>query len=102
MSANKYPSCNVKGQGTLNKDLAFDIIDLSAERIRIKTQAPVQMKSKVRLDVSLDGGLFIIRIKSNGIVSKKIEKGYEIIFTDILNQDRTEINELMKSSCGIF
>ena len=101
MITRNYPSCNIIGNGKLNNDVSFKIIDLSAERIRIKTDAPIKIKHNVNLAVSLDAGLFEITIKSKGFVSQKVPEGYEIKFTDISDIDRNEINELMKSSCNI-
>jgi hypothetical protein len=101
MKTEKYPSCEVSGSGKLNKDVSFKIIELSAEKVRIKTDAPIEIKSSVNLDMSLDAGLVEIKIKANGTVLKKIDGGYEILLADISDEDRNEINELMKSSCDI-
>jgi hypothetical protein len=101
MNTSKYPSCDVQGSGKLNNDVSFSVIDLSAKQIRIKTKAPIKINSDVNLDISLDGGLFMINIKCNGIVSGKINDGYEVIFKDMPDKDRFEIDELMKSSCNI-
>jgi hypothetical protein len=102
MSKTKYLSCDVQGKGTLNNDLHFRIIELSAEHIRIRTDAPIKIDSQVHLDFSLDGGLFVIKVSCNGIVSRVVENGYQIDFTDIADNDKIEINELMKSSCDII
>jgi len=101
MSVNKYTSCDVAGSGKLNNDVSFKIMDLSAERVRIKTEAPLAINSNVSLDIMLDSGLFQIEIKAKGKVSKKIDNGYEVIFADLPEKDRTEIDELMKSSCNM-
>jgi hypothetical protein len=101
MLTDNIPSCNVIGRGKLNKDVSFKIIELSAEKVRIETDAPIEMKSSVSLNMVLDAGLVQIKINANGRVLKKIEKGYEIILTDISDADRNEISELMKSTCDI-
>lgn len=101
MTTDKYPLCEVIGSGKLNKDVSFKIIELSAEKVRIKTDAPIKINSSVSLDMSLDAGPVQIKIISNGNVSDKIDGGYEILLTDISDEDRNEINELMKSTCDI-
>jgi len=102
MSENRYTSCDVAGSGKLNKDVSFKIIELSAEKVRIKTDAPIEIKSRVSIDMALDAGLVQIKIKANGNVLKKIDGGYEVLLTDISDEDRNGINELMKSTCGTF
>jgi len=101
MTTDKYTSCNVLGAGKLNKDVSFKIIDLSAEKVRIKTDAPIELNSSVNLDITLDEHIYQINIKANGSVSKKIENGYEVLFTDLTVKDKIGIDELMKSTCGI-
>jgi len=91
MLENKYTSCDVAGSGKLNKDVSFKIIELSAEKVRIKTDAPIEIKSRVSIDN-----------KSKRNVLKKIDSGYEVLLTDISDEDRNGINELMKSTCGAF
>jgi hypothetical protein len=101
MTVNKYQFCNISGKGKINRDTAFSIINLSADRIRIKTDAPIELSSKVLLDIALDGGLYQINIKSSGIISKKIFSGYEIRFTGMPEAEKKEINDLVKSSCDL-
>lgn len=101
MTVSEYVACNVEGRGKLNKDVAFRIKSLSAERISIKTDAPLGLKSTVDLDIYLDAGIVEINIKAGGSVLNRIDGGYEIILTDISDEDRNEINELMKNTCGI-
>ena len=102
MSESKYVSCEVAGSGKLNKDVSFKIIELSAEKIRIKTDAPLEIGNSVNLDILLDSIIFQIEINAKGNVSEKINDGYEIIFEDLSDEARTEIDELMKSTCNMI
>jgi len=101
MKTLKYQSCNVKGSGKLNNDVAFALINLSAEKATIKTDAPIKLKSYVMIDIALDGGIYEIRIHNKGVVRKKVAEDYEVHFLNLPEADKEEISELMKSSCGI-
>lgn len=100
MSKTEYVSCEVTGRGHLNRDVSFKIIDLSAEKIRISTDAPLMTGADANLVIFLDSGVVEIEVKVKGKVSKKIDSGYEIDFTDMTDETREEIDGLMKSSCS--
>lgn len=96
MTVIEYPFSNIDGKGKLDRDVDFAIINLSADRLRIKTDATIELISKVSLDMALDCGIGQLKIKGNGIVSRKINNGYEVRFTGMSEADKTEINDIVK------
>jgi len=106
MDSKKYASCNVAGDGKLytkgnNKADEFKIIDMSAKAIRLETSAVLQVDMGVKLKIRLIGGPIDAYIDINGKVKTQLEKGYEIVFVDLSDDDREEIDELMRNTCNI-
>jgi len=106
MSSGKYASCNVAGDGKLytennNKSEKFKIIDMSADGIRMETPAALQEDTGVKLKIRLMGGPVDAHMDINGKVKGRFEKGYEIEFVDLSDNDREEIDELMRNTCNI-
>lgn len=106
MDSKKYASCNVSGDGKLytesnNSADKFKIIDMSAEGIRIETAADLQQQMMVKLKIRLKGSPIDVHINVNGKVKGKLGKDFDIKFLDLLDSDRDDIDELMRSSCNI-
>lgn len=106
MSTGKYASCSIAGDGKLytennNKMEKFKIIDMSAEGIRLETQAVLQEITGVELKIRLIGGPLDAYMDISGKVKRRLEKGYEIEFVGLSENAREEIDELMRTTCNI-
>jgi hypothetical protein len=107
----EYPNCNIAGKGRLKvltsgKTIQFRLIDMSAERIRIIAEEKVDLFENVSIHISLRSGIFEFRVNAAGEVkmSRDSEDGYqyEVYFTNLNENDRNEINDLMMSSCNLI
>lgn len=105
-SDSKYASCSVAGDGILyiegsKKTEKFKIIDMSAVVVRIQTPLILKEGQGLRLKIRLIGGVIDVHLNVNGKVSRVIDNGYEIKFMGLSDNERQEIDELMKNTCNI-
>ncbi len=106
MDSKKHASCNVAGDGKLYKESnknaeKFNIIDMSAEGIRIETSAELNNEMNIKLKIRLKGSPIDAYMDVNGVVIGKLENGFEIEFLDLLDSDKDDIDELMRNTCNI-
>ncbi len=101
--------CKVKGWGEIftenkSKGVHFSIIEMSADDIRILSTDELENNANVRMKIHLPSFLFQVNIKVVGkIYSKtKVDNGfiYDLKFVGLPDNDRKEIDELVKSACG--
>jgi len=101
MTHPKYPSCDIRGNGLVNGTTRFNIVAISADRVRIKPESPLKLKSRVSLDLNLDGFLYAVNVSCRGIVSGKKDNAFDIRLTGLTETDKTGINDIVRSSCDL-
>ena len=105
-SDGKYANCKVAGDGKLSiegssKSNKFKIMDMSAAGVRIGTDTDLCEGMAVKLKIRLIGNIVDVFMNVNGKISKSIENGYEIEFTDLPDDEKNEIDQLMRNACNI-
>ena len=101
MTHPKYPSCDIRGNGLVNGTTRFSIVTISAERVRVKPDSPLKLKSRVALDLNLDGMLYAVKVSCRGIVSSKKDDAFDIRLTGLTVTDKNGIDDIVKSSCDL-
>lgn len=109
MPDNKYTSCDVLGGGKVflkdNKHgEKFKIIEMSAEEIKIETDFKLELNDIVHLKIVLNSVLFNIDIDAKGKVVEKLDiaEKYRIEFIELSDEDKEEIDEIMRSACNLI
>lgn len=85
MDSKKYASCNVAGDGKLytesNKNAhKFNIIDMSAEGIRVETSAELHEEMNIKLKIRLKGSPIDAYMDVSGKVIGKQKMGSKLNF----------------------
>lgn len=102
MTRPKYPSCDIRGDGLVNGATRFSIVTISADKVRVKPDSPLKLKSRVSLDLSLDGMLYAVKVSCDGIVSGKKDDTFDIRLTRLTEADKNEIDDIVRSSCDLI
>lgn len=97
----KYHSCDVRGDGIIHGGTRFRIETMSAEKIRIKPDSPLELNSRVTLDLTLDGVLYEVNISCHGVVSLIQDNICDISLKGLTKKDKSEIEDIMRSSCDL-
>ena len=73
---------------------------MSAEEIKIETDFRLELNDIVHLKIVLNSVLFNIDIDAKGKVAEKLDKAekYRIEFIELSDEDKEEIDEIMRSA----
>jgi hypothetical protein len=106
----KYSNCDIMGDGKLKiissgKKIPFKLVNMSAEKALVQLEENIDASLKVLVYIVLKSRIFDVMINAEGVtkLSSKSDSGYqcEIAFTNFSEDEQTEINELMISSCDL-
>lgn len=101
MTHPKYPSCDINGNGRVDGKTRFSIVNISAEKVRVKSDSPLKLRSRVALDLNLNGRVYAVKVSCRGVVSKVKDNVCDIRLTGLNKTEKTEINDIVKSSCDL-
>lgn len=109
MGETQFCRCNVKGSGKIftdkDKYIEFEIIDLCAEDSKVFSPNEVDTGIRVRIAIVLPAILFQVEINTEAIIVQKTKTGngfeYCLEFVDLSEEDKCEIDELMRSTCNM-
>lgn len=102
--------CSIKGKGKISGKYGqaydFNLVDLCTEGARIHTLVELEAGIKIKVNIVLDAVLFEVQINTNAEIVQKsgTQHGYlyELEFIGLPEKDRREIDDIVRSNCGVF
>ena len=108
MISTNYTRCKVKGHGEVfegfdKKGKHFNVVEMSAEGVRIFSIYEFEENINVRMKIHLPSYLFQVNIRVVGRIDSKIKADngfeYDMVFIGLPEDTMKEIDKLMKSAC---
>lgn len=105
-----YQGCPVMGEGSLYLAPSglrhkLDIVHISAAKVRIRTKKYIEPDAVLFLELVFSSPVMGVVLKAKAVVSRAVGRfgsayEYELDFIGLGREEKTEIDEIIFSTCG--